>query len=96
MEKLLKVKKGFVLREVSGVFCVVAVGEATKSFKGAITLKNDTAVFIFKKLLEGITYNDLVISMTNEYEVTEDKAKEGIDKILNTLKQYNIIENEWG
>ena len=48
----MKIKEGFVLRTVMGNNVVVAVGEASKSFRGMIKL-NGTATAIWKLIEEG-------------------------------------------
>jgi len=45
----MKVKEGYMLREVAGNSVVVAVGKATLDFNGLITL-NSTGTFLWKLL----------------------------------------------
>ena len=42
----MKIKEGFILREVAGNYIVVAVGSAVKQFNGVITL-NETGAFLW-------------------------------------------------
>lgn len=44
----MKIKNGFILRNVSDAYVVVAVGEAAKDFNGMITL-NETGAFYGKR-----------------------------------------------
>jgi len=54
----LKIKDGFVLREVMGNYVAVAVGEASKSFRGMIKL-NATAADIWNCILQGMDENGI-------------------------------------
>ena len=47
----MKIKNGFILRNVSDAYVVVAVGEAAKDFNGMITL-NETGAFLWKTLAD--------------------------------------------
>ena len=50
----MKIKEGFILRNVAGSNVVVPVGQATVDFNGMMSL-NDTGAFLFDKLTKGIT-----------------------------------------
>ncbi|MBP5466383.1 MAG: PqqD family protein, partial [Clostridia bacterium] len=70
----MKIKDGFILREVAGSFIVVAVGEAVKTFKGIVNL-NETGAFLWKILERGATEEELLKKMLEEYDVDEQTAK---------------------
>ena len=46
----MKIKDGFILRNVAGNNVVVPIGQATIDFNGMIIL-NDTGAFIFEQML---------------------------------------------
>ena len=62
----MKIKQGFMLREVAGNYVVVAVGEASKKFNGVINL-NESGAFIWKKSQSIVQYL-LYIIKNNIYE----------------------------
>lgn len=68
----MKIKSGFILRDVGGKTFVVAVGERSKTFSGMITL-NETGKFIWKALEKETTVEEIVASMLQAYEC-DDKA----------------------
>ena len=92
-DNMLKVKQGFMLREVSGVYCVVPVGEANKEFKGLIRL-NSTAGYMFELMQEGITYDELVEKVLSEYDAPKEQIEHNANNIINALKSHNILEDE--
>ena len=89
--KVIKIKKGFMLREVSGSFVVVPVGAASKEFKGLITL-NQTGAFLWKELLTGKTLEELKQALLNEYEVSEEIAIRDCEKFIKKLVDGGLVE----
>ena len=87
----MKIKQGFMLREVAGNFVVVAVGEASKKFNGVINL-NESGAFLWKQLISETTMDKLLEVLLNEYEVSEEVAKNDIEKFVNKLKEADILE----
>lgn len=87
----MKIKQGFMLREINNDYIVVAVGKASLKFNGMINL-NETGAFLWKKLINDISKEDLINEMLNEYDVTYDIAKSDIEKFIHKLKEANIIE----
>lgn len=69
----MKVKDGFVLREVAGQVVVIATGEASKDFHGMVKL-NGTGSVIWKGLSEGKTEDQIADELVVEYEVTREQA----------------------
>jgi len=89
--KVIKIKKGFMLREVSGSFVVVPVGVASKGFKGLITL-NQTGAFLWKELLNGKTLDELKAALLNEYDVNEEIATKDCENFIKKLVDGGLVE----
>ena len=87
----MKIKNGFVVREIAGQSVVVALGEASKSFNGIIKL-NETGCFIWKILAEGAEKEDIVSKLLEEYDVDEQTASRDVDTFISSLKENNILE----
>ena len=87
----MKIKDGFVLREVSGNHIVVAVGEGTKIFNGMIQL-NETSAFLWKMLQEDVTQQDLVNGLVAEYKVEKSVAESDVLEFIESLKEANLIK----
>ena len=88
---MLKIKKGFILREVSGSFIVVAVGAASKEFKGLITL-NETGAFLWEKLVNGNTKEGLVEALLNEYDAPKEVIENDVDEFIKTITNGGLVE----
>ena len=85
----MKIKDGYMLREVAGNSVVVAVGKAALDFNGLITL-NSTGVFLWKMLAEGINEEDLLTAVLDEYDIDEATAKNDIAEFIEKLKGADL------
>lgn len=88
----MKIKEGYVLREVARNNIVVPLGDAEVSFKGIMTL-NDVGTFIWKILENGATKEELLNAVLNEYDVDEETASKDIDRYIVKLRAEKIIED---
>ena len=87
----MKIRDGFILREVGGQPVVVAVGAASNYFNGMVRL-NATSKFLFEKLQDGITEDELVKAVVEKYEVDEETARKDVQDFIETLAKPGIIE----
>ncbi len=86
----MKIKDGFILREVSGSYIVVAVGDAVKNFNGMINL-NETSAFLWKRLEKGCSKEELLAALLSEYDVQKDVAEQHLDKFISRLTEANLL-----
>lgn len=87
----MKIREGFVLRQVADATIVVPSGTASLDFNGMITL-NETGAFLWK-LLESDTDEEAMVSaMLKEYDVDEKTAKAGISKFVARLENEGLLE----
>lgn len=87
----MKIKQGFILRNVAGNNVVVPVGEATIDFNGMMSL-NETGAFLFEKMIEGTTKEQLIDQLTGEYEIDADTAKKDVEEFIEKVKKENLFE----
>lgn len=83
---ILKIKDGFVVREILDSYMAVPVGERTREVHGVIAL-NETGAFLWKMLEEDTSEDKLIASMVKEYEITEKTAKDDIKEYLSFLRE---------
>ncbi len=86
-----KIKNGFLLREIAGTPVIIPVGERVIEFKGML-MPNETGSFIWKKLLSDITYDDLLSAILEEYDVDENMARDDLDAFLAEVRSIGAIE----
>lgn len=82
----MKIKDGFIVREILDSYMAVPVGERTREVHGVIAL-NETGAFLWRMLEEDTSEDKLVASMVKEYEVTEKTAKDDIKEYLSFLRE---------
>ena len=87
----MKIKDGFLVREVAGTNIVVATGARMKEFSGIIKL-NETGVFLWNNLVKETDVQTLTEALTAEYDVTAEQAKKDVEGFIATLKDVGIIE----
>ncbi len=88
----MKIKDGYIIREVAGSSIVVPIGDEQMSFGGIMTL-NPVGAFIWKLLENGATKEELADAVLKEYEIDRDTASSDIDKYIAKLREKNIIED---
>ena len=87
----MKIKSGFVVREIAGQSVVVALGEASKAFNGIIKL-NETGRIIWDMLTDGAEKSDIVDAILMDYEIDRATVENDVDAVVATLKENNILE----
>ena len=87
----MKIKNDFTLRTMSDLNLVMPAGENINTYKGALLL-NDTAALIYECLAEGLDKQAILNRMTDEYNVTAEKALEDIEKTFALLVEGGVAE----
>lgn len=86
----MRVSDGFILRPFGDKYIVVAVDDAADDFHGLITL-NEPGVELWKQLEKGTTYDALLKSITDTYDVDEQTARTDLDAFLKTADDAGLI-----
>ncbi len=87
----MKIKKGFVLRNVGGECLVVPVGEMSKQFHGMINL-NETGNFLWNFFTEEHTKEEAVKALCAEYDVETEIAAGDVIKFMKILQEQGFAE----
>ena len=88
----MKLKDGFVLRTIAGETVVVPSGdELDLSFM--ITL-NETGAFLWKRLEEETTQEQLVQAVLAEYDISAEDADRYISKFVEKLEAQGFLESK--
>ncbi|MBR2322048.1 MAG: PqqD family protein [Clostridia bacterium] len=89
----MKIKKGYLLREMAGgVNVVVGVGNEANTLKGYVTL-NDSGALIWKVLEKGASLQDVVSAILSEYEVEEEIARKDAILVIEKLKEIGALDD---
>ena len=86
----MKIKDGFVVRDIMGQCVVVATGEASEDFAGMIKL-NDTGKIIWEGVADGKSQDEIVECIVSEYDVEEERAKSSVEKFISDMMDKGFI-----
>ena len=90
----MRIKSGFVFREVCGHQVVTAEGLLHLNFNKLLVL-NNTAAFLWKEV-EGkeFTLQDLADALVREYEIEADLALKDARNLLDSWKSAGVLDEE--
>jgi len=89
----MKLKKGFVLRDVCGDMVLVGEGLGVVDF-GHLLSFNETAAWLWMEAEKKgeFTCDSLAEALYNEYNVEPEVAKRDVEKIVEKWKELKLIE----
>lgn len=86
----MKIKDGFLLRQVAGKTVVVPVGSGL-DLNMMITL-NGTGAFLWERLQTETDAKALTDALLAEYDVDETRARESVDAFVQKLKDHDFLQ----
>jgi len=86
----MKIKQGFVAREIAGEYILIPVGETAMQVRGMISL-SESGYLIYQKLQQDCEKADLIRAVLNEYEVEQSVAEADVEAFLDQLRQLNLL-----
>ncbi len=86
----LKIKDGFMLRQVAGEWVVVPLGERVVEFNGIMTL-SESGALLWQELEKDVSHEELVKAILREYEINEEIARFDIREFIAKLEETKLI-----
>lgn len=86
----MKIREGFILRKIGDDIIVVPVGKASADFHGMIKL-NNTAAAIWECIAEGKNEDEIVATLLDKYEVSDDDARKAVKATVDTLSKAGVL-----
>lgn len=87
----MKIKDGFILKDVAGSKIVIATGSAKLDFNGVITF-NNVGADVFTMLDGTKTVEEIVSHIAADYGVDEATVKADVHKLIDKMRKHNLIE----
>ncbi len=89
----MKIKKGFVLREVCSERVIMGEGLGAINF-GKLLALNETAAWLWQQAqaMGDFTVETLAEKLCEEYEVTADEAKADVAEIIADWQKVDVVE----
>ena len=89
----MKLKEGYILREVAGNFMVIPVGGDNRHLNKVINL-NETGAFLWEKLGQDQTAEALADAMCREYDIAQEIALSDVRDFLSLLQNNGFLCEE--
>ncbi len=87
----MKIKDGFILKDVAGSKIVIATGKQKMDFNGVITF-NSVGADVFM-LLDGTnSVDEIVKKISEKYEVSAEIVQADVEKLIEKMRKYNLID----
>lgn len=86
----MRIKEGFVLRQVAGQGVVIATGEASRHFSGMVKL-NDTGSFIWGKLAQNLDDDAIARALASEYDVAPEQAAADVSAFVAKMDEAGLL-----
>ena len=86
-------KPGFILRNVVDEYILMPTGDNIGKFNGTILL-NAVSAFVWEKLQNPMSREDLLKAILDEFEVDKATASADLDALLQTLRGYGVIKDD--
>ena len=89
----MKIKKGFVLRDVCGEQVIMGEGIGALDF-GRLLCLNETAAWLWKQAEQqgDFTADSLAGALCGEYDVSAEQAKADVAAIVAEWQKVNVLE----
>ena len=89
----MRIKKGFVLREVCGEHVIIGEGLGAINF-GKMLALNESAAWLWQQAvaMNDFTIDTLAQKLCDEYEVSADEAKTDVAAIIAEWQNVGVVE----
>lgn len=87
----MKIKDGFILRNIADEYIVVPVGEKNFNLNGIINL-NEVAAFLWENMQSAITKEGLVKKLLENYDVSEKNAELDVEEFIKKVKDAGFLD----
>lgn len=87
----MKIKKGFMVREIAGQWIVVPIGSRVVEFNGIMTLSESGAI-LWKLLENGSEIDEMVSAILAEYDIDEETARTDVESFVNDIVSRDLTE----
>jgi len=87
----MKIKEGFLLREIANTHVVVPVAERVIDFKGIMIL-NGVSPAIVEFMREHRTQEEILAYVLNEFDIDRETAESDLFKLISQMEACGVLE----
>ncbi len=90
--KSVKIKEGYILRELGGEFCIFFEKDCENGSLDGLPSVNETCIFLWDRLERGADTRELIDAVAKKFGVDEDDAEYEVGEFLAKLIHGNVVE----
>lgn len=87
----MKIKDGYILKEVAGSNIVIATGKQKLNFNGIMTF-NSVGADVFNMLDGTNSVDEIVAKIANDYGVSVERVKTDVENLIKKMKEHNLLD----
>ncbi len=87
----MKVKEGYIIKEVAGNNVVIATGDERMEFRGIIMF-NEVGAVVFNMLDGTNTVEEIARKISKDYETPYETVEADVIKLIEKMKAQGLIE----
>lgn len=90
--KNVKLKPGFVLKELGGEFCIFDERDSQNGSLDGLPSVNEICIFLWNSLERGVSVTELITLLSEEKMIDEEDATLELEEFLAKLIHGNVVE----
>lgn len=87
----MRIKSGYVMRKVGVQYVIVALEKASEAVSRIMKV-NETGALIWNGLKEGLTKEQMIDKLMEEYAVEKEEASADVEAFLQLLQEADLLE----
>lgn len=87
----MKIKDGYILKDVAGEKIVIATGEQKLNFNGVMTF-NSVGADVFNMLDGTNSVEDIANKIAEDYNVSVERVKTDVENLIKKMKEHNLLD----
>ena len=87
----MKIKDGYILKDVAGAKIVIATGAQKFNFNGVMTF-NSVGADVFNMLDGTNSVDDIVNKIAEDYGVSVERVATDVENLIKKMKEHNLLD----
>lgn len=88
----MKIKDGFIMKDVAGSKVVLPLGERQTEIRGIITF-NDIGAEVFNMLDGTNSVEEIIAKIVKDYDAPYETVKSDVEKLIEKMRQNGLVED---
>lgn len=88
----MKIKDGFIMKDVAGSKVVLPLGERQTEIRGIITF-NDIGAEVFNMLDGTNSVEEIIAKIVKDYDAPYETVKSDVEKLIEKMRENGLVED---